>query len=108
MAQKEAYLKAVKEKYPHVPFGDHAIHSYTFDEMKYKISQMLEFSRFTGAAIKIQRFWMKKVDIVRYERSIESQVAAARFIQKGWRRAMFASSVNKLVKRRKDESVARV
>lgn len=41
---------------------------------------MLEYARFTGAAIKIQRLFKSKLDIIRYEWSIRSSVAAARKI----------------------------
>lgn len=52
--------------YPYIDFKDHEIHSFTLDEMKIKISSMLEHSRFVGAAVKLQRFWRKRLGMIMF------------------------------------------
>ena len=72
--------------------------------MKIKISQMLEHARFTGAAIKIQRLFRSKLDIIRYEFSMKESNDAARKIQRAWRRLDFVAAVFRLIQKRKDSS----
>ena len=105
LAEKEEFLREIKLNYPFIGFKEHEVHSYTFEEMKIKISQMLEHARFTGAAIKIQRLFRSKLDIIRYDFSMRESNAAARKIQLAWRRLHFRNAIFRLIQRRKDSGI---
>ena len=49
---------------------------------------MLEHSRFVGAAIKLQRFWRKKLGFINFQREISGSVNAAMCIQRQWKAFM--------------------
>jgi hypothetical protein len=74
LVEKRDYLANIKINYPYIAFKDHEIHSYTLEEMKIKISAMLEHSRFVGAAIRLQRAWRKKLSMIRFLREISGSV----------------------------------